>query len=119
MAIQLKRSYDPAASDDGYRVLVDGLWPRGQSKSELKIDEWLKDIAPSKRLREQFHNDRMGWQDFRNAYLRELTEHKDALKALETRAQSKNLTLVFSAKDTQHNNAEVVRQYLRMLRAHQ
>ena len=117
MAILLKRSYDPAAANDGYRVLVDGLWPRGQSKSELQIDEWLKDIAPSQGLRERFHDKRMDWKDFRNAYLHELTDHKDTLKALKSRAKDNNLTLVFSAKDTQHNNAEVVRQYLRMLRA--
>lgn len=117
MAILLKRSYDPAASDDGYRVLVDGLWPRGLSKSELQIDEWLKDIAPSKALRERFHDNRIDWKDFRNAYLRELTGYKDTLKALKSRAKDNNLTLVFGAKDTEHNNAEVVRQYLRMLRA--
>lgn len=117
MAILLKRSYDPATADDGYRVLVDGLWPRGQRKSELQIDEWLKEIAPSPGLRERFHDKRMDWKDFRNAYLRELTSHKETLKALRRRATNNNLTLVFSAKDTQHNNAEVVRQYLRMLRA--
>lgn len=117
MAILLKRSYDPAAPDDGYRVLVDGLWPRGKSKSELKINEWLKDIAPSKTLRQRFHDNDMGWSKFRNAYLRELTDHKDELRALNSRAGNDNLTLVFSAKDTEHNNAEVVRQYLRMLRA--
>lgn len=117
MAILLKRSYDPAAAEDGYRVLVDGLWPRGQSKSELEIDEWLKDIAPSKALRKKFHDQQIDWQTFRNAYLRELTDHKDTLKALKGRARNNNLTLVFSAKDAQHNNAEVVRQYLRMLRA--
>lgn len=115
MTIHLKRSYEPASPDDGYRVLVDRLWPRGLKKSEAKVARWLKDIAPSSELRHQFHDQAISWNEFRKAYLSELTRHREQLRALKQEAAGRDLTLVFSAKDTEHNNAVVVRQYLRML----
>ncbi|HZJ81364.1 MAG TPA: DUF488 family protein [Guyparkeria sp.] len=117
MAIKLKRSYDSVADDDGYRVLVDRLWPRGVSKQQAQVDEWIKDIAPSDELRQALHGEDMGWGEFRRRYLSELTEHREALRELAARADNERVTLVFSAKDEDHNNAVVLKQYLEMLKA--
>ena len=116
MAIRLKRSYDAAADDDGYRVLVDRLWPRGISKQQAQVDKWIKDIAPSDELRKAFHGGEMGWGEFRRRYLSELTEHREALRELARRADGERVTLLFSAKDEDHNNAVVLKQYLGMLK---
>ncbi len=115
MSIALKRAYDQPELEDGYRVLVDKLWPRGISKAQLELDEWRKEIAPSDRLRKAFHADELSWGEFRKRYLAELKRHREELKPLAERAQNKKLTLVFSASDTEHNNAVVVEQYLKML----
>lgn len=117
MAIILKRAYEPAESQDGYRVLIDRLWPRGVSKDEAKIDQWLKEIAPSKGLRKDFHSGELNWDNFRKEYLSELKTHQDKLHALKKRSQKEQVTLVYSAKDEEHNNAVVVKQYLKMLKS--
>ncbi|MFG6665720.1 DUF488 domain-containing protein [Halomonas sp. HNIBRBA4712] len=113
--IALKRAFDTPEKDDGYRVLVDGLWPRGVAKEDARIDEWPKEIAPSRELREAFHTGSIGWGEFRKRYLKALTEHREALRPLARRAKQETVTLVFASKQTHHNNAEVVRQYLNML----
>lgn len=115
--IHLKRAYDDADSRDGVRVLVDRLWPRGVAKEDAKIDVWLKDAAPSSELREWFGHDPDRWAEFRKRYIHELGDHKDALHDLLDRAEGKTLTLVFGAKDVEHNNAVVVKEYLGRLKA--
>ncbi|MGX5913237.1 DUF488 domain-containing protein [Aliidiomarina sp. Khilg15.8] len=115
MQIQLKRIYDGSSKHDGYRVLVDGMWPRGVSKSEARIDEWLKDIAPSDDLRKAFHNHDIDWGEFRQRYLSELKDHRDDLRPVAEKAAEGQVTLLFASQDTEHNNAVVVKQYLQML----
>ncbi|NIC07476.1 DUF488 domain-containing protein [Billgrantia bachuensis] len=115
MNIALKRAYDPPASRDGYRVLVDRLWPRGVSKDDARIDAWPKEIAPSDELRKAFHAGKLGWGEFRRRYLAELKSQRDALRELAERAQKGSVTLIFSSKDELRNNAVVLRQYLEML----
>lgn len=116
MDIELKRAYDTPENKDGYRVLVDGIWPRGVSKAEAKINEWRKEIAPSSDLRKAYHDGSLGWGDFRQRYLNELTACREKHRDLAQRAKKERVTLVFASKDERHNNAEVLRQYLRMLK---
>jgi uncharacterized protein YeaO (DUF488 family) len=115
MSISLKRAYDTPEPEDGYRVLVDRIWPRGVSREEAKIDEWRKEVAPSSELRKAFHDGSLEWDDFRRRYLSELTDYRESLRDLARKAREENVTLVFSSKDEQYNNAEVLRQYLSML----
>jgi len=86
------------------------------SKEEAKIDEWRKEIAPSSELREAFHSGSLNWNDFRRRYLKELTSYRESLRDLAKRARKEQLTLVFASKEERHNNAEVLRQYLNMLK---
>jgi uncharacterized protein YeaO (DUF488 family) len=116
MPIALKRIYDKPASKDGYRVLVDRLWPRGISKDEARLDEWMKEVAPSDQLRKWFHSYRSRWNEFRRRYLSELKSHREKLRRLARRADSQRVTLLFSATDEKHNNAVVLSQYLKMLK---
>ena len=119
MPIALKRAYEKPGSEDGYRVLVDRLWPRGIAKNDAEIDEWLKEIAPTDELRKSFHGGELSWDGFRRRYLSELKRHRDRLRPLAERAQSGRVTLVFSSSNETHNNAVVVKQYLKMLGAKQ
>lgn len=114
MTIRLKRMYDQAADDDGHRVLVDALWPRGVAKSDAGLDDWCKDLAPSKALRQWFGHDRERWEQFCADYRRELAQcDADTLANLRDKAESDTgLTLLFAAKDTECNNAVVLKQYL-------
>src|SRR5690554_2542499 len=114
MAIKLERAYDQPAGKS-YRVLVDRLWPRGISRETLAADEWLKEVAPSSQLRKDFHAGAMSWDEFRRGYLTELKEHRDTLRALAERGRKETVTLLYSAKDEEHNNAVVLKQYLTML----
>ena len=117
MSIVLKRIYEEPSRTDGYRVLVDRLWPRGVSKNEAALDEWMKEISPTDELRKWFHSDRSRWSEFRRRYLSELKNHRDALRRLAQRARNQRVTLLFSATDKERNNAVVVKQYLKMLQA--
>ncbi|MCL6524992.1 MAG: DUF488 domain-containing protein [Thermoflavifilum sp.] len=118
MEISIKRVYDKPERADGYRVLVDRLWPRGMKKETLHIDEWLKEIAPSTDLRKWFGHDPAKWKAFAQKYETELSAHEQTLKDLLTRAaKHTKLTLVYSAKDTQHNQAVVLQHYLSKLAA--
>jgi len=112
MAIQLKRAYDAPEKEDGYRVLVDRIWPRGISRDVARLDEWMKKIAPSSELRRWFGHDPDKWPEFRARYFRELEARDDEVKALAEKARSQNLTLVFGAKDKEHNNAVALKEYL-------
>jgi uncharacterized protein YeaO (DUF488 family) len=112
ISIELKRAYDQAAETDGYRVLVDRIWPRGIAKADLRIDVWLKDLAPSAGLRKWFRHDPAKWDEFQKRYARELEQRRDALEQLAARARAGRVTLVFGAKDTQRNNAVALKGYL-------
>lgn len=112
MSISLKRVYDPPAKEDGYRVLVDRLWPRGLSKEEARIDLWLKDIAPTNELRQWFKHDPHKWNEFRTRYFRELKQRADEIGQLKNRSEAGRLTLLYAAKDTENNNAAALKEYL-------
>ena len=111
--IAIKRAYDPAEPGDGARVLVDMLWPRGVSKQALDADMWLKDVAPSDKLRKWFAHDAARWQEFEQRYLAELKENPNAWQPIVARAHHGNVTLLYAAKDTKHNNAVVLERFLR------
>jgi len=117
MSVVIKRAYEQPTGDDGYRVLVDRLWPRGLARDDIRLDEWLKDVAPSDQLRRSFHRDETTWGEFRNRYLSELKDHRGELRRLVEISRQGRLTLIFSAKDPERNNALVLKQYLRMLGA--
>jgi len=112
MAIQIKRAYEAPTSGDGYRVLVDRVWPRGVKKDALRLDEWLKDLAPSTALRQWFGHDPEKWAEFKTRYFRELTAQAEQIKSLRQKAAQKTVTLVFGARDTQHSNAVALQEYL-------
>jgi len=111
--ITLKRAYDPISRSDGRRVLVGRLWPRGVSKEKLHIDEWLKEAGPSTELRKWFGHDPQRWDIFRRRYARELDSRKDAWQPIVSAARRGHVTLVYSSRDTEHNNAVALQQYLR------
>lgn len=112
--IQLKRAYDAADKDDGYRVLVDRLWPRGVAKETLALEDWLKAIAPSPGLRKWFAHDQQKWVEFAQRYQQELStgEQNEALESLREIVKRQKVTLVFAAKDEQCNHAVVLKQQL-------
>lgn len=107
--VTIKRVYEDANKDDGYRVLVDRLWPRGVSKEKAKLDLWMKEIAPSTELRKWFGHDPAKWTEFQAKYKEELRSHKELLEELrELEKKHKAVTLLYGAKDTQHNEAIVL-----------
>ena len=110
--ITLKRVYDPVTSTDGVRFLVERLWPRGVKKTALRIDAWLKDVAPSSELRRWFSHDPKKWSEFRRRYHDELTANADALDPIVKAARRGRVTLVYSSHDTEHNNAVALKEYL-------
>ncbi len=110
--VQLKRIYEPPQKSDGYRVLVDRVWPRGLSKDAAQIDIWMKDIAPSTALRKWFNHDPARWVGFQDKYRAELRELGDKLDELRARAKKEPVTLLYGAKDTEHNQAVVLRDVL-------
>src|SRR5205085_3110032 len=109
------RVYDEPAKSDGCRVLVDRLWPRGLKKNEAHIHEWLKEIAPSTKLRKRFGHDPGKWKEFKKKYWAELNEHRKEVEKLAQEARRRSVTLLFSAKDTEHNNAVALNEYLEQL----
>lgn len=113
MDVNLKRVYEAADESDGYRVLVDRLWPRGVSRQAAQLDDWARDIAPSAELRVWFNHDPARFAEFRRRYLDELAAHTDELKRLRRIAQDGRLTLVYSAHDQEHNDAVVLAEVLR------
>jgi uncharacterized protein YeaO (DUF488 family) len=113
MDIRRKRAHEPAAAADGYRVLVDRLWPRGVSRQSAKLDDWEKDLAPSTALRKWFGHDPGRFAEFRRRYIDELRDQRPRLTALRRRARDGTLTLVYSARDTEHNDAVVLAEVLR------
>ena len=107
MSVHIKRAYEAPSAGDGYRVLIDRLWPRGRRKADLRLGAWLKDLAPSRELRMWFGHDPARWQEFRNRYRRELRREtsRELLRDLARRARRGRVTLVFAAKDVEHNDA--------------
>lgn len=111
--VRLKRAYEPPADDDGCRVLIDRLWPRGVGREELRIDRWAKELAPSDALRRWFGHDPERFEQFRRRYLDELAAHADAIAELREIAAERGLTVVFAARDVEHCNAAVLGPLLR------
>jgi uncharacterized protein YeaO (DUF488 family) len=113
MEIKIKRIYEKFSEDDGFRILVDRLWPRGIKKEEAKIDLWFKEIAPSEKLRKWFKHDVSKWEEFKKKYEEEIYRNEENLRKLvEIIKNKKVITLVFSAKDKEHNNAVVLKEIL-------
>jgi uncharacterized protein YeaO (DUF488 family) len=112
--IALKRIYDAPAKDDGTRILVDRLWPRGIAKGKARVDLWLKEIAPSHDLRKRFHGHPEDWDAFRKAYSAELASPaaKDAVKQLRAQLRKGRVTLLYAARDEEHNNAVALKEWL-------
>jgi uncharacterized protein YeaO (DUF488 family) len=111
--IRLKRAYEPPLREDGLRVLVDRLWPRGLAKTDAAIDRWQKEVAPSSELRRWFGHDPRKWDEFRSKYEVELSGRGDLLRELRQAARKGPLTLVYSASDQEHNQAVVLRDVLK------
>lgn len=111
-SVKLKRAYDPSSANDGKRILIDRLWPRGLKKADAAIDEWMKDVAPSATLRKWFGHDPARWPEFRRRYLRELGQHHEEVDRLRTLARQGPITLVFAARDEAHNDAVVLKELL-------
>jgi uncharacterized protein YeaO (DUF488 family) len=112
-AIRLKRAYEPPEPDDGFRILVDRLWPRGVAKKDARIDLWMKEIAPSTELRKWFSHDPEKWDGFRDRYFRELDGNSGLVEILRSQLDEGPVTLVFGARDEEHNDAVALREYLR------
>ncbi len=114
MTIRIKRVYDPPLPEDGFRVLVDRLWPRGLARADARLDAWLREVAPSHRLRRWFGHDPTKWEEFRHRYAEELLapEAAAALEHLRALAVDEILTLLYAATDRLHNNAAALREYL-------
>jgi uncharacterized protein YeaO (DUF488 family) len=111
--IRLKRAYEPAERSDGYRVLVDRLWPRGVSRDQAMLDVWERDLAPSAALRTWFGHEADRFEEFRTRYLDELRDRRPLLSDLRRRARRGTVTLVYAAHDTEHNDAVVLAEALR------
>ncbi|MDD4183584.1 MAG: DUF488 domain-containing protein [Candidatus Omnitrophica bacterium] len=109
--IKIKRIYETPANNDGFRVLVDRLWPRGVSKEKAKIDLWLKDIAPSDQLRKWFAHDSAKWEDFKRRYFKELDKKKDLVNKNFKKSKS-GITFLYAAKDDRYNNAQALKEYI-------
>ncbi len=110
--LQLKRVYDSPAESDGTRFLVERLWPRGIKKTDLPMDGWLKDVAPSDELRRWFGHEPAKWDEFRRRYFAELDQHPEAVRPLLDKARRGRVTLLYSARDTEHNNAVALKEYV-------
>lgn len=110
--IRLKRAYDPPEPEDGMRVLVERLWPRGVKKEALALDEWLKDIAPSPELRKWYAHEVEKWEEFRRRYEAELDGHPNELAHLRELVAAGPVTFVYAASDEQHNSARVLKEYI-------
>jgi len=112
MAIRVKRVYDPAGPEDGLRCLVDRLWPRGLRREEANIDLWVREVAPSDELRRWFGHDPARWEEFQRRYAAELDSRPEAWRDLLETARKNTVTLLYGARDTEHNNAVVLKAYL-------
>ena len=112
MAVFVKRVYEAPAPEDGVRILVDRLWPRGVSKDKGKIDRWIKDVAPSNELRKWYNHEPDKWPEFKSRYFAELTEKHGLIDEIANQVQKGDVTLVYSSKETRYNNAVALAQYI-------
>lgn len=112
MKISIKRVYEEPNKDDGKRILIDRLWPRGLTKEKAKVDLWFKDIAPSTELRQWFGHDPTKWAEFQSRYTKELNSNSIKVTELKKEIAKSNTTLVYGAKDKEHNDAVVIKAYL-------
>lgn len=112
MSFRTKRIYEKAGTADGYRVLVDRLWPRGVAKASARVDLWLRDVAPSDALRKWFAHDPARWDEFKGRYFRELDRHPERLQELRARGRGRRVTLLFAARNAEQNNAVALKEYL-------
>jgi uncharacterized protein YeaO (DUF488 family) len=112
MPYSCKRAYDDPANTDGFRVLVDRLWPRGRSKETLKLDAWMRDLSPSTELRKWFHGNLTQRAEFKNRYFHELARQPELVQELKRKSKSGVVTLIYAGKDTEFNNATVLKEYL-------
>jgi uncharacterized protein YeaO (DUF488 family) len=112
MNIKIKRVYERPDEDDGVRILVDRLWPRGLTKEKANVDLWLKEIAPSTELRKWFGHDPVKWKSFRGRYETEIRHKEDLIKVLKQEARERTITLLYGARDEKHNEALVLKQFL-------
>lgn len=110
--IKIKRAYDEASDDDGYRVLVGRLWPRGVTRERAAIDLWLKDVAPSTALRKWFRHDPKKWDAFREQYWKELESKQGDIEIIMRKAKDGTVTLIYSARDREHNAAVALKEYI-------
>ncbi|WP_143305194.1 DUF488 domain-containing protein [Chitinophaga vietnamensis] len=111
--ITIKRVYEPYEASDGYRILVDRLWPRGLTKEKAHVDEWLKEIAPSDALRKWFHHEESNFGEFKKRYEKELKDHQDLADHILEKAKQGRVTLLYGAKDETNNQARVLADWLR------
>jgi uncharacterized protein YeaO (DUF488 family) len=111
--VRAKRAYDPAEDRDGYRVLIDHVWPRGVSRQRAKLDEWARELAPSDDLRRWFDHVPERFEEFRSRYRAELNDKRERVEELRRRARKGTLTIVYAARDREHNNAVVLSELLR------
>lgn len=112
MNATIKRVYEKPEKEDGFRILVDRLWPRGLTKEKAALDLWLKEIAPTTDLRKWFHHDPEKWDEFQKRYLKELKQNKEALTILKNKMREGKVTILYAAKDENHNEAKVLRDYV-------
>ena len=110
--IKTKRTYDKPQAEDGLRILVDRIWPRGLKKTEFKMDLWQKDISPSRLLRKWFNHDESKWDEFKNRYYNELQTKKESIDLLLEKAEKGTITLLYSSKENRYNNAIAIKEYL-------
>lgn len=115
LQIRTKRIYEPPSKEDGLRYLVDRLWPRGLKKEDCRLDGWLKEFAPSASLRRYFGHEPARWEEFQRRYERELDQRSDACQELVRQARKRPVTLLYAARDAEHNNAVVLQTYLERL----
>jgi uncharacterized protein YeaO (DUF488 family) len=110
--IKLKRAYEKPAKDDGERILVERLWPRGLTKLQARIDLWMKEVAPSTELRRWFGHDPEKWDEFRHCYQKELKHKDDLIELLKRKSKAGTITLIYAARDEEHNGALVLKRFL-------
>lgn len=115
MRVRIRRVYEPVESDDGLRVLVDRLWPRGLSKASAKIDLWAKELAPSHELRRWFHGDEGNWAEFKKRYRKELSQNQAGARELRKSIGRRKATFVYATKAEEHNHAQLLKAYLERL----
>jgi uncharacterized protein YeaO (DUF488 family) len=118
-AIQVRRVYDPPAPDDGARLLVDRLWPRGARREKLQLTGWLKEVAPGNSLRQWFNHDPVRWEEFQRQYFAELEQNPQAWQPILRAARGGRVTLLFAASDPEHNNAVALKTFLERKQAAQ